>query len=742
MKSRISNLVSTLLILLGSIVAGSTRGQEHKKISPEWVYSEEAEAIFSVPSFKWLDDGTLLLYDKRIDKAQQTFERLDPKSGRRESILDMPKALAGIRSLLADQDTLSVLSWPEACDGLGKHAVYMFDDDIFLLDFSSAAFHRVTQTKAEEKCVRFSPNGQCLGFVRDNDLYLYDIARESERRLTSGGSDTTLNGTLPWLYWEEIFGRSDDGYWWSSDSRNIAFLQTEQAHVDTMSYVVFEDFHPSVEKQFYPRAGDPNPVVKLGMVSVDGGAIVWADFPEDSFEYIVDATWLPGGKRVAVQTMNRAQDQLDLHLVNRTDGSVEHAMTETDSAWVNPCKPYYLSDEKHFVWLSERDGFAHLYLYTGDGSLTNRITAGEWAVFPSISFSRGGLSAPFAVDEQHGWIYFIATEKAPVERHLYRARLDGSSLQRLSQDAGSHKVNFSPDLRYYVDEHSSLSTLPALSLYRSDGTLVSTLAAPRPELLSPYDVQYPDLMTFPASDGLSLPCMITKPANFDPTRKYPAILQVYGGPASPSVVNAWGGVSPLYNQMYLDMGYLVVSFDNRSAATISRRQSSKIKGQLWGEIELNDLVAFVNWLKQQPYVDAERLGIWGWSGGGTYTLLAMTHTKEFKAGIAGAPVTDWRYYDTKYTEAVMRKPVDNPDGYKSTSLVDRAADLHGRLLLIHGTSDDNVNIQNTWAFAEKLIDSGKMFDIMVYPLQKHDFEDKHAKIHRLKKMVEFWSKNL
>jgi hypothetical protein len=232
MKSKISYLVLALAIACGVIVAGSAVGQENKNISPEWVYSEEAEDISAVPSFTWLDDGTLLLYDKRVDKTKRTFERFDPETGRREFILDMPKALAGIRSLQAKQDTLSVLPWPDACDGLGKRAAYLFDDDIFLLDFSSATFRRVTQTDAEEECVRFSPNGRWLGFVRDDDLFLYDISQETERRLTLNGSDTTLNGTLSWLYWEEIFGRGDDGYWWSSDSKNIAFLQTDQARPD------------------------------------------------------------------------------------------------------------------------------------------------------------------------------------------------------------------------------------------------------------------------------------------------------------------------------------------------------------------------------------------------------------------------------------------------------------------------------------------------------------------------------
>ena len=741
MRNQITNLIFALIIFLTLIAAGSVRGREKKVITPEWIFSDEADDITAVPAFKWLDNGKLLLYDKRIEKSRRTFELLDPRSGRRKSVLDMGQALVSIRSFLKDMDTLSVLPWPDACDDQAGYAVYLFNDDIFLLNFSSAAFHRITQTKSEEKSIRFSPNGRYFCFIRDNDLYLYDIQAETERHLTMNGSDTLLNGTLPWLYWEEIFNREDDGYWWSGDSRWIAFLQTNQAQVDTMYYVTFKDFHADLQKQFYPRAGDTNPIVRLGILSVDNPEIVWADLPKESFEYIVNVTWLPRNSKLAVETMNRTQEVLDLFLVDKITGSAEHVLKETDSAWVHQAQPYFLSNEKHFLWLSERDGFAHLYHYMNAGSLTKRVTGGLWAVLPSLSFIHNGQNAPFAVDEEHNLVYFMATEKSPVERHLYRAKLDGSSFQRISHDAGSHKVSFSPDLHYYVDEYSGLSTLPGLYLYRSDGTLVSTLAPPRPELLAPYAMRYPEIMTYPTSDGLSLPCMITKPAGFDPAKKYPIILHVYGGPALPIVVDAWDEIL-LTDQTLLNKGYLLAAFDNRSSAITAESQSSSIKKHLLGEVELRDLADFVKWLKKQPYVDPERLGIYGWSGGGTYTLLAMTRTTDFKAGIAGAPVTDWHYYDTKYTEAYMREPKDNSDGYKSTSLVDRASDLHGRLLIMHGAADDNVHIQNTWDFSNKLISEGKTFEMMIYPSCKHNFEDRKAKIHRQKTMVEFWSKNL
>jgi dipeptidyl-peptidase-4 len=336
----------------------------------------------------------------------------------------------------------------------------------------------------------------------------------------------------------------------------------------------------------------------------------------------------------------------------------------------------------------------------------------------------------------------MATEKSPIERHLYRAKLDGSSLNRLTSESGTHVVSFSPDLKYYLDQHSNLTSMPTLSLHRNDGTAIDTLAASRPELLNQFNLQYPVVTTVPTPDGLSLPCMLTRPSDFDSSNKYPVILEVYGGPSAPIVTDAWRGQATLLDQILLDQGCVLMSCDNRSSATVSKTEAVKVKGQLWGEVELTDLLAAVHWLKEQPWVDPARIGIWGWSGGGTYTILAMTHTTEFKAGIAGAPGTDWRYYDTKYTEAYMKLPEENAEGYATTSLVNAAKNLHGRLLLMHGASDDNVHIQHSWAFVVELVKAGKTLDMMIYPLQKHTFEDKPSQIHRRKTMNEFWIRNL
>ncbi len=615
--------------------------------------------------------------------------------------------------------------------------MFLLDGDLFLLELGTSGFHRLTSTEAAEKSARFSPDGNKLAFVRDNDLYVYDIANKTEKRLTESGSETLLNGTVSWVYWEEVFGRQDLGYWWSEDSSAIAFLQTDESPVSVMHFVDFEPAVPRVITQRYPKTGEINPIVRLGVVESASGRITWMDTSEVPFEYIVRVKWLPDSRRLSFQTLNRMQNRLDLYLMDRDTGEMTHLMAETDPAWINVHDDlHFLDDGEHFIWASERNGYAHLYRYTLEGDLVNPITQGEWSIRASsgVYWVRQGVAA---IDEGQGWVYFTALEKSSTERHLYRIRFDGSGMKRVSRADGTHRIAFSPDSRYYFDSYSNSSTLPALSLHTSDGEVSTVIAPSRQELLSGFDIQYPEVLTVPAKDEFLMPAQISKPKDFDPGKKYPVILHVYGGPAAPTVNNRWS--SALYfDQILLRSGFLVMRVDGRSATGISKHLEALVLRELMGEGELNDLVAAVGWLKSQPFVDPDRIGIWGWSGGGTFTLLAMTRSKEFKAGISVAPVTDQHYYDTKFSEAYMKTPGANPEGYEKTSLVRTAKDLHGRLLLVHGTYDDNVHPQNSWHFIDELIEAGKSFDMMFYPKRKHGISDRPARRHLYKKMLEFW----
>ena len=724
-------------LLFAFQTAGWPQGKQ--SITVDWIYSDESAKLTALPRVFWLQDGDALIYDVRKPKEERTFERLNPETRTRQPALDAQRALASLQRLLPEGQAPKTLSWPVAFDQAGRRALYLFDGDVFVLDLAQAEFRRVTETEEKEKSANFSPDGRKVAYVRANDLYAFDLERGAEIRLTEDGSETLLNGTLSWVYWEEIFGRRDIGYWWSHDSKAIAYLQTDESPVSVVHFVDFKPQVPRVIKQRYPKAGTANPVVRVGVVELDSRQTTWAELP--AYEYLARVKWLPDDARYCVQTMNRAQTELAMYFVARGSGQAQHVMTERDTAWVNINDDlYFLQDGQHFVWQSERDGYAHLYRFTLDGRLVNQITRGEWALRSS-----GG---PFwlrrsvaAIDEANGWIYFTALKKSSVERHLYRVRLDGTGLERLSREDGTHRITFSPDGRYYFDAFSNITTPPALSLHRSDGTRVLELAPPRRDLLERIEFQFPELFTIPTSDGFPMPAELLKPKDFDPNRRYPIIYHIYGGPSAPTVFNAWNP-NRYFDQILLRHGYLVVRFDHRYATAISKKLENRLNRLMSGPIELKDIVDGVRWLKAQPYVDAERFGIWGWSGGGTFTLNAMTDSKEFKAGIAVAPVTDWHYYDTKWAEFAMKRPQDNPEGYEKTSLVKRAKNLHGRLLLVHGTYDDNVHPQNSWAFIEQLVQHGIAFDMMFYPMRKHGISDRPARRHLFKKMLEFWQEHL
>jgi dipeptidyl-peptidase-4 len=720
--------------------------QEKQEITVDWIYSDEGEEPTRLSRFAWTQSGKALFYDSRKPKEERTLEWLDPDSGERTAAIDRTEALDGLHSLRnetekSDEEKIDSFLWPISFDRAGRFGVFLFDDDLFLLEVGASRYHRVTATAAKEKSPRFSPDGNSLAFVRENDLYVYDIAAKSEKRLTKDGSETVLNGTVSWVYWEEVFGRRDTGYWWSEDAEAIAFLQTDESPVSVMHYVDFTPAVPRVVTQRYPKTGETNPIVRLGIVELASGRITWMDTSEIAYEYIVRVKWFPDSRRVSLQTLNRMQTRLELHSMDRDSGKLNHVLTETDPAWLNIHDDlHFLEDGKHFIWASERDGYAHLYHYTLDGNLQNRVTRGEWSIRASsgVYWVRQGVSA---IDEKEGWVYFTALEKSSLERHLYRVRLDGSGMERLSREDGTHRIAFSPDGRYYFDSYSSTSTLPSLTLHRSDGSVAKIIAPPRNELLADFDIQYPEFLTVPAEDGFSMPAQILKPKDFEPSKKYPVILNVYGGPAAPTVNNSWS-TALYFDQILLRNGYLVMRVDGRSATGISKKLESLVVKELMGDIELNDLVAAVRWLKSQPFVDSERVGLWGWSGGGTFTLLGMTRSKEFKAGISVAPVTDQHYYDTKFSEAYMKTPLTNPEGYEKTSLVKTAKALHGRLLLVHGTYDDNVHPQNSWHFIDELIGAGKIFDMMFYPMRKHGISDRPARRHLYKKMLEFWKMHL
>ncbi len=734
---RILFLTICCLLALSGLFA-----QEKQKLTLETMNDPTLRQAFVTPQTWWLDDNTAIIFDTRKPPAEQQLERLDPQTGKRTPLLDQKKASESFKSLFPEGKAPRLSPIPNAFSSTGAYGFYLIDGDIFLLDIKNAMVTRVTDTKEDEKDIDFSPDGLKLAFVRGNNLYAYDITQKKESRLTEDGSDTILNGTLSWVYWEEIFGRRDIGYWWSPDSRSIAYLRTDESGVSLQHFVNISPWTPTVSTQRYPKVGEKNPDVRVGIVEIGATKATWVNIDPKAYEYIVRVQWLPDNKRVCVRTMNRLQTEEDMYFVDCTSGEAKFIEKETNEAWVNTSDDlYFLQDGEHFVKSSERDGYDHLYRFTMDGKLVNQITKGDWA----IRSAGGGVfwlrRALTGIDERDGWIYFTALEKSSLEKHLYRIRMDGSDMKRLTDEEGTHSISMSPNAKYYFDRYSNISTPTSLTLYESDGSKKLVLAESDLGGFKKYDPQFPELMHVPARDGFMLPVSISRPKDFDPSKKYPVIVSVYGGPSAPQVANAWP-TGLAWDNILLNNGFVLMTVDNRAATAISKKLENLLFERSPGEIELNDLVDAVRWMKQQPGIDSSRFGITGWSGGGTNTLLAMTQSTEFKAGIDGAGVTDFRFYDTKWGEALMRTEKDNLKGYEDHSLLKYAKDLHGKLLIIHGLHDDNVHIQNSWRFIDELINANKLFELMVYPLRKHGVGDPAGRKHLLNTELDFWKRNL
>jgi len=718
-------------------------GLSGKEIDIEWIWGEEAARVQSVPRFTWLDTNKAILLDTHRPKEEQTFEILDPIEGGRLPALDAAKAISNLKDQLGEEKTPESLPWPLAFDRLGEIAVYLFDGDIFVLELKDARFSRITETAQKELGPTLSPDGKKIAFVRGNEVFLYDLEGESERQLTFDSSETLYNGRLSFMYWEDVFFRNNGvGLWWSPDSQALAYMQTDVSQVTELIYYDIKPFNPRVIKQRYPLVGETMETVRVGVLDMESGKTTWLEATGIPDEYVVNVDWLPGGRSISFRTLNRAQNRLDLYFADRLTGMSAHILKETDAGWVNPSEDlYFLEDGERFIWGSERSGYKHLYLYTLEGELINPVTRGDWAVRGPFQVSYWFGRSAVSIDEKNGVLYFTGLEKSSKERHLYRIRFDGTGMKRLSWADGFHSPVFSPDSRFYLEVYSTVSSLPSLSLYRNDGKRIMTVSGPENEILELYGVQTPELFTVSTFDGFKMPAMIYKPEDFDPQKKYPVIMYHYGGPSAPNVINHWQRYT-FFNQVLLNNGYLCITVDNRSATAISKKLENLVFNQMVGPQELSDLMDAVDWLKGQDYVDPGRIGIWGWSYGGCYTLLGMTQSKEFKAGIAVAPVTDQRFHEPKWAEFAMKTPRENAEAWEKASLLKYAKDLYGRLMLVHGTYDDNVRIQNTWAFADKLIEAGKNFDMMIYPMRKHGIADIPARIHLFRKMVEFWKRNL
>lgn len=568
--------------------------------------------------------------------------------------------------------------------------------------------------KNNEKNVTVSPDGKWVAYTRRNNLYAMELETKKEIQFTTDGNDSTiLNGYASWVYYEEILGRGGRyrAFWWSPDSKHIAYMRFDDTQVPVFPIYVVDGQHGYLERQRYPKAGDKNPFVRIGLTSVENPKTVWADFNEKDDQYFGTPIWTPDSK-LWVQWMNRGQDNLKIYQIDASSGSKTEIYDEKQPTWVDldeTSRIEFLPSGKGFILKSDKDGWENLYLHDMAGKQLSQITTGN---FWGTSVLR--------VDEKAKQLYIRARKENSGRFDVYRIGMDGKGLARLSFGEYSHdQVSISPTGKYFITTYSNIATPSKMALVDAKGKIVRELYDSKSAEFDNYNLPRTEIVRVKSADGLfDLPVSITYPVNFDPNKKYPVLVSIYGGPNAGTVYDRWRPVTGA-SQWWAQEGMIQVAFDNRASGHFGKKGLNYIHRQL-GKNEIEDYITCAKWLRSQSWVDGGSIGITGGSFGGYMTCMALTYGSDvFTHGVANASVTDWQFYDTHYTERFMDTPQENPEGYKATSVMTYADRYKGMLRIVHGTSDDNVHMQNSITLVNKLQDLKKHFEFMLYPGERH-----------------------
>jgi dipeptidyl-peptidase 4 len=616
----------------------------------------------------------------------------------------------------------------------GKDLLYAAGGDLFLIHADNGKWEQLTATAAEEQDPKFSPDGKSISFRRGFDLYARDIATGKETRLTTGGSGTLRNGGLDWVYPEEI--GLDTAYWWAPDSRSIAYLQFDVSREPLYPHEDLLKARAVFEPERYPQAGENNADVHLGVVAATGGATRWLEIGDTRNAYVIArAGWAPDSKSVYVIRTSRLQNRVETFLINVESGTSSAVSSESDPYWINIDGDItFLNAGAQFLWTSERDGFRHIYLFSIDGRSVKQLTRGPWEVKEVVG-----------VDEAGGRIFYTSDEGDSLETHFYSVGLDGENKRRLDSAPGTHHVSMGAGGAYYLDTYSNLTSPPRTTVHSgaaSDqaGRELAVFHEADRTRADEYEILPTEVVSFRGPDGTLLHGRVIKPAGFDAGRKYPAIMTVYGGPGVELPIrNSWPGIN--LDQVYAHRGFVIWESENRGGLGRGHAFETPVYHNL-GATELADQLAGVQYLISLGFVDAQRIGVRGWSYGGFMTLNALLNSPDtFRCGIAGAPVTSWLNYDTIYTERYMGLPDENPDGYRNSTLPLRAKNLKARLMIVHNLEDDNVLFQNSLQMIHALEQAGKEFDFMLYPQKTHNVSG--AAMRQMNaSMLDFFERNL
>lgn len=717
-----------LLIIAALFVSVTAFAQ--KKISIEDFTTKNTFEQKSIAGIRWMKDGKFYSSLK-----ENKVIRYDITTGSAvETVLDgstLPEKLTIQGYTFSDDEKKLLLL-------TGFQGIYRrsFKGEYFVYDLAAKTLAKLS-SNGKQSYASFSPDGTKVAFVRENNLYYVTLSDMKEVQVTTDGKfNSIINGTMDWVY-EEEFGIVI-GFNWSPDGKRIAYYRFDESAVKEYNLQLFgKALYPTDYRFKYPKAGEANAMVEIWIHELASGKKTKADIGTETDMYVPRISWTMNPEVLSIRTLNRLQNHMQVIHANASTGKSMTVLSEKNETYVDVeflDELTYLKDGKHFIHLSERSGFKHLYLYDVNGSLIRQITSGEFEVSDFLG-----------LDEKSKTVYFTSTEVSPMEKHLFSISLDGKKKTRLTKAAGVHAINMGRDFQFYIDHHSSNSQPTVATLYKTKGNSQVSVLEKNETLartVDEYGVSKKEFFTFKASDGVALNGFMLKPDNFNSNKKYPVLVYQYSGPGSQEASNVFGGRHFYFHQFLVQHDIIVVVIDPRG--TGNRGEAfRKVTYKQLGKFELEDLVSGAKYLAGLPYIDGERLGIWGWSYGGYMSSLAMTKgAGTFKLGIAVAPVTNWRFYDTVYTERFLQTPQLNASGYDDNSPLTYADRLKGKFFLIHGTGDDNVHFQNSVVFQDALIQAGKKFDSFYYPDKNHGIPGAKTKLHLYTMMADYIIDNL
>lgn len=604
--------------------------------------------------------------------------------------------------------------------------------DYYIWDIKTEKLTKLSDG-GKQRLASFSPKGDKVAFVRDNNIFIKDIVSGKEVQITTDGLvNNIIYGTTDWVYEEEF--SFTKAWFWSPDGDKLAYYRFDESKVKEYDLVMYDSLYPTLYKYKYPKAGENNSVIGIVVYDLNTGKTTSMDIGKETDIYIPRIKWTKDDNVLAIERMNRLQNKLEILLADATKGTTKNIYTEENKFYIEITDDLtFLENKSQFIITSDKDGYNHIYLFNMDGTIAKQLTQGKW----DVTEFKG-------LDEKNKLVYFISAEVSPIDRDLYSVKLDGTNKTKISQKEGTNAVDFSKTYKYFISTWDDANTPSYISINKANGKEVKMLVdnSDLVALTKEYGFTPEEFFTFKNSDGTELNGWMIKPPDFDAKKKYPVFMYVYGGPGVQTVQNSWGYFDFAWHQMLAQKGYIIVSVDNRGTGARGADFKKCTYGQL-GKLETADQIDAAKYLATLPYVDASRIGIWGWSYGGYMTALCMTKGADyFKTGIAVAPVTNWRYYDNIYTERYMGLPKDNASGYDDNSPVNFAKKLKGNFLLIHGTADDNVHFQNSMMLSDALIKANKQFDEFFYPNKNHGIYGGVTRYHLFKKMTDYILENL